>query len=258
MRVPIKVKYGKQAIKGTIPQEWNDVSFKDYVNFLKASEEGKITKVYESLTRIPVDMWEKPHKAELFTNIDKVLAFTSVIPSCELPTHIERGGEFWEINDDFMTLPLSQYRDMIEVISSLQKEDEEISDIENVSVIPKLISIIACKEYKNMAQIERISSEIEEMPCDIVLTIGGFFLKKLTVLREWNKKETEHSPITSEQAQAGYSEISSDFGYLYALYNLSKGDFTKSKIYCRRLWVRCTGGVNYRVVSVPQIKDIKK
>ena len=258
MRVPIKVKYGKQSIKGTIPQEWNDVTFKDYVNFLKASEGGNISEVYESLTRIPVDMWEKPHKAELFTNIDKVISFTSVIPSAELPTHIERGGEFWEINDDFMTLPLSQYRDMIEVISSLQKEGEEVSDIDNVSVIPKLIAIIACKEYKNMAQIERIASEIEEMPCDVVLTIGGFFLKKLTVLRTGTKKKQSLPQLLLNRLKLVIQRLVAILVIFIHFIIYPKVTLQSLKIYLKRLWVRCTGGVNYRVVSVPQIKDIKK
>ena len=43
-------------------------------------------------------------------------------------------------------------------------------------------------------------------------------------IEQWNAEETASQGITDEQGQAGYGEIISDFGYLYSLYNTTKGN----------------------------------
>ena len=66
MRIPIKVKYEKTVEKGSIPKDWGDVSFKDYIKYLRGVESGSIEAIYSALTGISIKMWTKPHKAELF------------------------------------------------------------------------------------------------------------------------------------------------------------------------------------------------
>ena len=55
------------------------------------------------------------------------------------------------------------------------------------------------------------------------------FFEEIKRIEDWNREETANGTVNGDHAQAGYNEIISDFGYMYSLYNLSDGDFTKSK-----------------------------
>ena len=56
-----------------------------------------------------------------------------------------------------------------------------------------------------------------------------FFFEQINSIEEWNNRETLSKKPNGEYLQAGFDQISSDYGYFYSLYSLSKGDLTKYK-----------------------------
>lgn len=259
MRIPIKVKYEKTVEKGSIPKEWNDVTFKDYIKYLKGVQSGSIEAIYNALTGISVEMWTKPHKAELFFNIDKVLKFTRLEPSCEVPTHIEMDGEFYPIEKDFLNVPLGKYRDIIEFVNQIVNvEDEDKDEIEQISVMSKMIAVFACKEYNSIEEIERIAERIDEMPCDIVYSLGGFFLQKLTVLSSGTKKKQSIMVLLMNKLKQVMVRLVAILVICITFIRYPKVILSTLRRSLKRAWVRCTGGRNYKVESVPQIKSINK
>ena len=57
-----------------------------------------------------------------------------------------------------------------------------------------------------------------------------FFFSEINRVESWDREQNSNSKGLSEShAQAGFGEIVSDFGNLYSLYNLSKGDIIKSR-----------------------------
>lgn len=257
MRVPFNLKYDKEEHKGTIPQEWSDVPFSDYVEYCKCVGKEGIERIYEIFTRIPAEVWKKPHDASLFANIDKVLAFTSVQPTTSLPTHLETSKGIYDIDDDFMNLPLSKYRDMIEIINSINTK-EEYEDWEQIAIIPKVISVLACKEYKSIKDIEETAKEIEGMPTDEVMAIGGFFLSKLQRLKIGIEKE----PLSVRYLVNKFKLVTSKFLAILVIcihFIIYPKEILRSlKRFCRLVYLKCTGGSSYKVVSTNPIIDIKK
>ena len=65
-KVPLKIKYGKETHKGHMGTSWSDYTFEEYINYLKALENGTKEEIFSSLTGVPSEVWKKPHKAELF------------------------------------------------------------------------------------------------------------------------------------------------------------------------------------------------
>ena len=257
MKIPINVKYGKEKIKGRIGKSWNDYTFKEFITYLKSVEEGKKEDIYQALTGVSSEMWAKPHKAELFANVDRVLAFANGLPACELPTHIERDGVFYEVNDDFLTLKLSDYVDMMDLINQVQAK-EDAKDWEKVEVMSKVIAVIACKNYKNLAEIEQIAAQIDQMPCDVVYTIGSFFFQKLTGLN----LGTESKTVTVKdylRAMPKRVLVRSLAILVICIHYITSPKATLLKVgrYLKCLWVKFTGGDNYRIVSMNQSLGIK-
>ena len=258
MKVPIKLKYGKETAKGRIGSDWNQYTFSEYVNYLKQSEEGGKLDIYSALTGISSEMWGKPHDVKLFANIDKVLSFLQHEPLTDVPTHIERNGTFYPINDDFMTMKLSDYWDMIELINSVHGK-EDVKEWEKVAVMSKLIAIIACKEYKNIDQINNIAAEIDQMPSDVVYSIGCFFLRKLTVLKSSIENETKggkNSVVTTLKQVLVKSLAILVICIHYIISPMAT--FRSVKKFFLQPWERFIRGGYYRIVSMTQTRNIKK
>ena len=257
MKTPVNVKYGKEKIKGAMGVSWGDYSFKEYINFLKAVEEGEKEDIYEALTGVSSEMWAKPHRAELFANIDKVLAFANGAPATDLPTDIERDGVFYEINDDFLTLNLSDYTDMMELINQVQTK-EDAKEWEKVAVMSKVIAVIACKNYKNLAEIEQIAAEIDEMAADVVYTIGSFFFQKLTELNPGTENKIKTVKDFLKVIPKLVLVRSLAILVIFIHYITSPvATLQRAWKYLKCLWVKFTGGDNYRIVSVKPRVDIK-
>ena len=247
MKTPINVKYDKEKIKGAIGKSWNDYTFKEFINYLKSVEEGEKESIYEALTGVSSEMWTKPHKAELFANVDRVLAFANGLPACELPTHLERDGVFYEVNDDFLTLKLSDYVDMMDLINQVQAKEDA-----------KVIAVIACKNYKNLKQIEQIAAEIDQMPSDVVYVIGSFFFQKLTELNPGTEIKTQTVKDYLKAMPRRVLVRSLAILVVCTHYITSPGaTLQRVKRYFKCLWGRFTGGDSYRIVSITPNLDIK-
>ena len=253
-RIPIIVKFDKIKERGSIPTSWNDIKFKDYIKYLRASEKGSIEGIYEALTGISTKMWGNPHKPELFANIDKRLKFTQLEPNCELPTHIERAGEFYPISKDFLKLPLGKYRDIITTVSEVMS-DEDADDIDQIASMSKMIAVFVLQDFD---KIEEYSKEIDEMPCDVVYTLGCFFLQKLTAL---SNGTSEKQPIQKLLANKLKQVMRTLVAYLIiciTFIRYPKVIISSLKKFGSHLLVRFTGGRSYKVISMQQIKDTNK
>jgi len=212
-------KFGDITRKFNVPNSWSDVSFKTYYEFMKIVEDGaKPLDIYSLFTGMDKEYWEKDHDPKLFISLDGQLAFLSQLPVAEIPTHLERNEEYYKIPTDFGRLKLGKYRDIVEIVSSIKGDKQS----DQLAIYAKMISVIACDNYDSEEDLEEIASDIWQMPCDQVLSLGGFFLKR-------NNRETLTKKPNGEYLQAGFDQISSDYGYFYSLYSLSKGDLTKYK-----------------------------
>jgi hypothetical protein len=246
-------KFGKKEDSFKAPDRWSDVSFKTYLEFTKIVEDGADPlKIYSLFTGLPISHWEKPHSPKLYNALDNQLNFISEEPRHETPTHIERNGVFYEVSKDFLNLPLGKYRDMIEIISTILPESE--SNVDQISVFPKLISVIACKTYENEEDLDKIAKEIELMPCDVVYSLGCFFLKKLTELSNGTKKRRSmwgKIKYITKRVMIRLVAIS----VIFTAYILSPMEILRSiKRFFQKTWVRCIGGNSYKVVSINQRK----
>jgi len=247
-------KYGKTTEKGYLPSEWNDITFKTYIEYLKELKAQSIEGIYSVLTGISKEMWSNPHSAELYSTIDYNLRFTSLEPSTEMPTHINIDEEFYKIEKDFLNLPLGMYQDMILMVNQIIGEEHD--EIEQIALMPKLIALFVLKEYNDIEEIERTAEKISLMPCDVVYTIGGFFLQKLTVLNIGTQKKPQVKVSLMNRARRVIVRLLAILVICTAFIIRPKVIYLTLKRFLKRLLVRFTGGNNYRVVSTQPTKGI--
>ena len=220
---------GDKEIDFKIPESWNEVSFSKYLEYIKMLEENKenvetlYNKIYSLFTGLDESIFSKNLDISVYMVIDEALAFITKEPKTELPTYIERNGVYYPINEDFLNLPLGKYRDILAIIGEADRSSKSLE----ISIIPKMVSVLACDGYDTEGELEEIAKDLEGMPCDELLTIGGFFFEQIEKVEDWNEKETISKGLTHTQQQAGYGEIVKDYGFFYTLYNLANGDPTK-------------------------------
>ncbi len=254
---PFKIKYGKIVEKAYLPSSWNDVSFKTYIEYFKQLTEGSIEGVYSALTGISKEMWQMPHKVELYAAIDYQLRFTKLNPSCEMPTHIDvQDGPLRKIEKDFMQLPLGLYQDMLIMIQQIAGNEED--DSKQLEVMPKIISMFVLKEYKDIEEIERTAKKIEQMPADVVYTLGCFFLSKLEKLNSGTQKSLGLLDLVKTKSKQVLTRLIAVLVIFSACIIRPKVILQTLKRYLRSLWVKFTGGSIYRIVSTEHKRSIKR
>ena len=255
---PFKIKFGKRKERAYLPSSWNDVSFKTYVEYFKQLTEGSIEGIYSALTGVSKDLWLMPHDAKLFATIDAQLSFTRFNPSCEMPTHIDiKDGPLRKIEKDFMQLPLGLYQDMLIMIQQLAGNEEE-DDSKQLEVMPKIISMFVLKEYKDLEEIERTAKKIEQMPADVVYTIGAFFLSKLERLNIGTQKSLAPLELVKTKGKQVLKRLIAVLVIFLACIIKPKVILQTLKKYLRFLWVKFTGGTIYRIVSTEQTRSTKR
>lgn len=252
---PFTAKYGKTKEEGYIPSDWNDISFKTYIKYLKELKSQSIEGIYSALTGVSKEMWSNPHSAELYATIDYHLRFTGLEPVTEMPTHININEEFYQIEKDFLNLPLGMYQDMILMIQQIT--GDEVDEIEQIALMPKLIALFVLKEYKDIEEVERTAEKINLMPCDVVYTIGGFFLQKLTVLKSGTEKKQQVKGSLTNKVKQVIVKLLAILVICTAFMIRPKVIYLTLKRFLKKLLVKFTGGNSYRVVSTQPTKGIR-
>jgi hypothetical protein len=259
-----RAKYDKTVESGFFGESWNDYSFSTYIKYLKELKNQSLEGIYSVLTGISKEMWLNPHNPKLYATIDHNLRFTKLEPTCEMPNYIDiDNGPLRKIEKDFMNLPLSKYQDMMLLISQLAQpateegEEAEIDEIEQIALMPKLIAVFVLKEYNDIDQIEALAKKIEKMPCDIVYTIGCFFLQKLTELRSGIEKKPKGKVSMMSTAKLVTVRLIAILVICIAFISQPKVIYSTLTSFLKKVWVRCTGGINYRIVSILPTKGIR-
>ena len=240
-------KFGDITRKFNVPNSWSDVSFKTYYEFMKIVEDGaKPLDVYSLFTGMDKEYWEKDHDPKLFISLDGQLAFLSQLPVAEIPTHLERNEEYYKIPTDFGRLKLGKYRDIVEIVSSIKGDKQS----DQLAIYAKMIAVIACDNYDSEEELEEIASDIWQMPCDQVLSLGGFFLKKLTGLKSGTTEKRSLKSLMGSTFKLGLTKLVAIM-VTFIVYILSpKATLQSIKRYLMRLWLTCTGRHSYKVVSM--------
>ena len=236
--------FGETKKPFTAPDGWHDVPFHKFVEFDKHKNDP--LKVYEIFTGISSEYWSKPHAAKLYASIDGQLAFLSEEPKAELPTHLERNGEYYKISKDFLNVPLGKYRDLIELVKLIHENTEN-----HLEVFPKMVAIFACNDYNDLEELEEIASDIEQMPTDIVYSLGVFFCQKLNELKSGTERKWRK--VILQQTLTILKQVLTRFLMILAICILfitsPKVTLRSTKNYLNALWLRFTRLRKYRIVS---------
>ena len=124
--------------------------------------------------------------------------------------------------------------------------------------MPKIISMFVLKEYKDLEEIEKTAKKIEQMPADVVYTIGAFFLSKLEKLNSGTQKSLAPAELLRTKGKQALTRLTAVSVIFLACIIRPKVILQTLKRYWRFLLVKCTGGIIYRIVSTEQTRNIKK
>jgi hypothetical protein len=240
-------KFGDITRKFNVPNSWSDVSFKTYYEFIKIVEDGaKPLEVYSLFTGMDKEYWEKDHDPKLFISLDSQLAFLSQLPVAEVPTHLERNDEYYKVPTNFGMIKLGKYRDIVEVVGTIKGDKQS----DQLAIYAKMIAVIACDTYDSEEELDDIASDIWQMPCDQVLSLGGFFLKKLTGLKSGTTKKRSLKSLMGSTSKLVLIRLVAIMVTFIACILSPKATLQSIKRYLMRVWLTCTGRHNYRVVSM--------
>lgn len=235
--------------KFKLPQSWSEVSFKTYLKYLEIYENGlDKAELYALFSGLDVSYWLNKHSPKVFMRMDRELSFISTLPETEKPTHLAREidgkKQYFEVESNFLNLEMGKYQDILAVINELDRDNEKQSY--QLSIFPKMIAVLV-GDYKTEEQLEEIAKEIELMPCNIVYTLGSFFLSKSIGLKSGIKKKLSIKGKILQSCKAVLTRslatlvifIACIFSPMVTLRSIIK--------YLKKLLVRFTGGNNYKV-----------
>ena len=177
----LKFKFGKDKMRFKAPDSWHEVPYYKFLQY--HTQNLPIEKVYELFTGISADDWKKPHAPELYNAVNGQLAFLSEEPKILIPKYIERNGEFYKVSKDFLNVPLGKYQDLLSIVRKVTKEANN-----SLEMMPKMVAIFACNDYKDDDELNEITKEVEKMPADVVYSLGCFFLSGLKRLNSGTQK----------------------------------------------------------------------
>ena len=240
----LNYKFGKTKQPFKAPDNWSEVPYSKFIEFNKHKEDP--LRVYEIFTGISSDYWAKPHHAKLYASIDGQLAFLSEEPRTELPTHLERKGKFYKIKKDLLNVPLGKYRDLIEVTKAIYDDADN-----QLETFPKMVAIFACDSYEDPEELEEIAKEVEQMPTDIVYSLGVFFCQKLNELSEntpkkWLKAIPQQILTILKQ---GLTTLLKILVISILFITSPKVTLRSTKNYLAALWLKFTRLHKYRIAS---------
>ena len=174
--------------KLTIPTNWNDVTFRQYMKYLSLKN-ATITDVVVLFTGISKQVWEGSKEIHGFYIIVDALGFLEKEPKVKditNPGAVTIKETKYLVPQRLEQYTVKQFEDMRGLIRRHQKDGKQIT----VKLYPQIISIYFCSlifdEY-SVKNLKKTNPLIEELTMFEVIGIGNFFLKSSTELLNGTK-----------------------------------------------------------------------
>lgn len=163
----------RDLLKDKIPHAWHQVSFKQYIRLCKASDD--YLSIISIFLDIPIETL-RIAKVENFDTFIRSLAFMKKAPEW-VDTPYELGGI--KLPKDVTWETTGQFEDMRKIIKTIDPSNS-IGEIEKYGMIAAIYyqPMKDGSEYDSK-KAEALVSEIENMSCVEVVSVGRFFFSKL-------------------------------------------------------------------------------
>ena len=180
---------GKDTLKVSIPESWDDVSFKQ---FRLISNEKDELKRLSILTGIPTDLFNKyPELADFYVWVGNNLRWSNEW------VEDESSSECFLIEDDVFHFPKDVGMLSIGLFKDIQNEaSENIDDITSIYplICASYYQLLKDGEY-DYVKAEGYKKLFENQPCKKVYNSAGFFLSKVNELRDGTKVKRKSQVI---------------------------------------------------------------
>jgi len=182
-----KLKIGKETIPYHIPESWEDVTFKQ---FLECSEEKDgITRV-SILTGVPKEFFQYDELINHYIWLEGQLSWSHQFKEKESSMEMFKTLEgYFYFPEDVEMKSIGAYKD-------IQSEAQEVEN--PLEVYPFIVSAYYVLERDgeyDYGKAKEMISYFENQPCTAVINSGSFFLNKLERLRN-GTKPTQKTLVT--------------------------------------------------------------
>ena len=245
----LKYKLGLIELPFEAPDNWSDVPFSTYIEYVKMIQDGKAdnqAKIYSLfMPKVPAEYWDKPHHPTLYNSINGQLNFISDEPSKEVPTHIIKDGLEIITPKSVDEVTVNQYWGMLKAVDDVIKGKGD--DVSTLEIMPEMIAIMLFKEYDNTS-IEQLAKEINELPTDKVYGLGCFFLEKLNVLKSGTTLICRVKSRIRRILVQVMGEFLTITVILSRLITFRKGCLVSVKLYFKRKLLKFTSSYKYPLI----------
>ena len=180
---------GRDTLKVSIPESWDDVTFKQFR--LIANEEDELTRL-SILTGIPTDLFNKyPELADFYVWVGNNLRWSNEW------TEDKSDVECFLLGDDIFHFPKDIGMLSVGLFKDIQNEAKDNSE-DITSIYPLICAsyyqLLKDGEY-DYVKAEGYKKLFEGQPCRKVYNAAGFFLSKVTELRNGMKVKRKRQAI---------------------------------------------------------------
>tara|TARA_R110000824_G_scaffold42703_2_gene125442 strand:+ start:283 stop:945 length:663 start_codon:yes stop_codon:yes gene_type:complete len=214
-------KAGNLVEKVKIPENWNDVPFHKYPDFVELCENGvngtpEPKEVFKLMLGISQRMVDSNFKISMLEAMNQQLNFLSIAPTVKKrATHFRFKGNNVRVPNSVSEMKLGKYRDIIETCSAvLTGEEKSVSAM--LKTFPEVIAIFCAPEGYTQTDLDDMSEEIAKFPTPEILVLGNFFMNQFVNLKNgtsanWFKKLIKTITPTSQLASVKLLKISATF-----------------------------------------------
>lgn len=188
---------GQKTLHVSIPESWDDVTFKQFRDIHK--EEDSLKRV-SILTDIPYELFNKyPELADFYVWLESKLSWASewdeTNTDCEV---FILEDETFNFPKDVGMMSIGLYKDMQ---NEAQENKDNIIDIFPL-ICASYYQLIKDGEY-NYVKANELVNLFDNQPCVKVYNAAGFFLNKVNVLRNGTKKGLKSRVIQTIKSLLG-------------------------------------------------------
>lgn len=160
-----------KEIKFTVPQTWNDVSFKMYIEYVntfsktdETADNRKLIEIFCGLTREQVNSIEAGEMYSILGMLQKLVKQDIASTKDE---YFKFDGQFYDLKD-LKRMTAGQFEDIRELIGNN-------TDVSQYALILAVFIANRINGKYDSKNVEGIRTKIEELPCTIVVMAGFFF-----------------------------------------------------------------------------------
>lgn len=180
----IEYQGGKENFRA--PDGWHEVPFNKYIQFLELTykKEFDAKEVFKLMFGLSDKALNSDLRVQMVHRMNEQLNFLSEEPeNAKLPDYFKYKGEFYRVPLEIGELSLSKYRDMVETASEILQGADK-TPVDMLKTYPEIIAIFLTeKEGYTQTDLIDLAREIEKLPTNEIVTLGGFFLSKFASLR---------------------------------------------------------------------------